>query len=262
MSFQESSHSLRSRLHLGDINPAVLIGVIVLVIVVIVCVGFAVITIFGAHDFSVAKAEDDLQTYDEVQNETQSSDESQTASSQNREAAQESVVESSQQAAQICVHVGGCVAFPGVYYLDANSRVIDAVEAAGGFGENAASDAINLARVLSDGEQIIVLTNEEVEQTPAVTTTESATGTDTSAGTDTSVGAGASTGAQASSKININTADSSQLQTLNGIGEATAAKIIAYREENGAFAAIEDIKLVSGIGDKKFENIKDEICVN
>ena len=61
--------------------------------------------------------------------------------------------------------------------------------------------------------------------------------------------------------MNINTASAAELITLSGIGEATAAKIIAYREANGAFAAIEDIKLVSGIGEKKFEALRDFICV-
>ena len=124
----------------------------------------------------------------------------------------------------------------------------DAVDAAGGFAEGASEEALNLARPLNDGEQVLVPSVEDAARTVA-----GAGGAADSA----SVAAGSS----ADARVNINTASVAELQTLNGIGEATARKIVSDREANGPFAAIEDIKRVSGIGDKKFESLKDSICV-
>ncbi|MFR1640007.1 MAG: helix-hairpin-helix domain-containing protein [Eggerthellaceae bacterium] len=116
--------------------------------------------------------------------------------------------------------------------LKEGSRVQDAVEAAGGFAENAAPDALNLARVVADGEQVIVPTIEQQEASAA--------------------GAAASeASASSGGLVNINAATAAELDALPGIGPATAEKIVADREANGPFSAIEDIKRVSGIGEKK-----------
>ena len=122
----------------------------------------------------------------------------------------------------------------------------DAVNAAGGFLSDASPDAINLARVLQDGEQVIIPTLEQVES-----------GTAASASVTGSTAAAA--GAQV--VVNINTAGVEELDTLPGVGPATAQAIVDERESNGPFASIEDIQRVSGIGEKKFEKLKDSIRV-
>ena len=145
---------------------------------------------------------------------------------------------------QVYVYVTGAVANPGVYSLDEGLRVRDAVEAAGGLAEDADASPVNLARVLSDGEHIELPTKAEVEaalaQGPA---------------------GGASGAAAATSLVNINTADASALETLSGVGSATAQAIISDREQNGPFSSIEDLMRVDGIGEKKFAKLKDSICV-
>ena len=139
----------------------------------------------------------------------------------------------------IVVHVCGAVARPGVYELAAGSRAEAAVKAAGGVTGDALEESLNQARILTDGEQIRVLTKEEAQNAAA-------------AGQE-----GVSGG-----KIDINTADISGLVTLNGIGETKAEAIIAYREAHGGFKKIEDICEVDGIGEKTFEKIKDSITVS
>lgn len=146
--------------------------------------------------------------------------------------------------AQVYVYVTGAVANPGVYSLDEGLRVCDAVEAAGGLTEDADASTVNLARVLSDGEHIALPTKAEVETALA----------QGSAG-------GAGGAAVASSLVNINTADASALETLSGVGSATAQAIISDREQNGSFSTIEDLMRVDGIGEKKFAKLKDSICV-
>lgn len=116
--------------------------------------------------------------------------------------------------------------------------------------ENADQLSINLARQVTDGEQIVVQAYIEAEPGNSESTGASNSGLPSSSNTEV-----------LSSKVNINTASASELTTLDGIGESTAAKIIAYRQANGSFASIEDIKKVSGIGDRKYEAIKDRITV-
>ncbi len=149
----------------------------------------------------------------------------------------------------VYVHVCGAVNTPGVYELPAGSRASDAVTAAGGFTGDAAQDSQNLARTLTDGEQLRIYTIAEAEQIDVAETDSAAE----------SSGGGA---AGESTKININQADLEALMTLNGIGEAKAEAILQYREETGMFACIEDIRNVSGIGEGIFNKIKEYITVN
>lgn len=139
--------------------------------------------------------------------------------------------------AVICVHVCGAVQQEGVYELPAGSRYEQAIQAAGGFSELADRSALNLAAVVSDGEQIRVLTKEEAQACRA-------------SAEETSDG-----------RVNINTASREELMTLPGIGEARAEAIIAYREEHGEFQNIEDIMQVSGIKEGAFEKLKAKIKV-
>ena len=149
--------------------------------------------------------------------------------------------------AEIFVDVCGAVANPGVYEMDADSRVFQVIEAAGGFLPEAASASVNQAQPVSDGQQIYVPTQEEVEEgtMPAVIQQ-----TETAGDSDMVEGV-----------VNINTADADILKSLSGIGDAKAQAILAYREEYGAFSTIEEIMQVPGIKESTFSAIKDKITV-
>lgn len=136
-------------------------------------------------------------------------------------------------AGELIVHVSGAVAVPGVYTLSATARIVDAVDAAGGASPGADLHQLNLAAVLVDGQQIRVPLPGEVVVP------------DTAAG------------GQSSGPVDVNRADSVQLQTLPGVGPATAEAIISFREENGPFRTIEDLLDVPGIGPSKLAAIAD-----
>lgn len=151
---------------------------------------------------------------------------------------------------EIYVDVCGAVVSPGVYRLDQGSRVFQAIEAAGGMQEEAASSAVNQAQPVSDGQQIYVPTQEEVEQ--GNISVNASSGTQTQEGQQQSAEDG---------KINLNTADTETLKTLSGVGDSKAQAIVAWREENGGFSSIEDIMQVPGIKESTFAKIKDKIAV-
>ncbi|MGG0657579.1 helix-hairpin-helix domain-containing protein [Rummeliibacillus pycnus] len=157
-------------------------------------------------------------------------------------------------ATSIMVDVKGAVKNPGVYQLDADSRVIDAILLAGGYAKNAQSRQINHAQKLQD-EMVIYVPQkgEEVEEVLADVSTETSTSLPSTHGV--------ATNTSKSDLVNINTADESGLTTLNGVGPSKAQAIIAYRTENGPFKTIEDIKNVKGIGEKTFESLKDFLTV-
>lgn len=171
----------------------------------------------------------------------------------------EAVSDKEMQQAMIYVDVCGAVANPGVFQLAAGSRVFQAIEAAGGYLPEAALTCVNRAGVLTDGQQLYILTQEEMER-QGLDPAEMAKASDGQM--NGSAGTGQNTGMAAQdNRININTADEAQLTTLTGIGATRAQAIIAYREENGPFAAIEDIMNVQGIKEGTFAKIKDEIVV-
>lgn len=166
------------------------------------------------------------------------------------------------QPEMIYVDVCGAVANPGVFQLAAGSRVFQAIEAAGGYLPEAVQNCVNRAGVLTDGQQLYILTQEEMERQgrdPVEMAGASDGQMNGSAGTGQNTGMTAQV--QQDNRININTADEAQLTTLTGIGATRAQAIIAYREENGPFAAIEDIMNVQGIKEGTFAKIKDEIVV-
>ena len=138
---------------------------------------------------------------------------------------------------QVYVYVCGAVYNPGVYLLAKESRIVAAVEAAGGFLENAAKEAVNLAAPITDGMQIVIPNQEQFLNTKAYEQK------------------------MQEGKINLNTAHIQELCTLSGIGEAKAEAILAYRDEIGGFSSIEQLKNVAGIGDSLFEKIKSSIYI-
>ena len=151
-----------------------------------------------------------------------------------------------------------------------NSRIADAIELAGGLKENADIEDINLAYVLEDGIKIYIPTKEEKnknttqeKQTTEYTSKSSSTTeqTQNSQASTTNANKNTNNTTNKNEKVNINTATQTELETLPGIGPSTALKIINYRKENGKFKTIDDVKKVSGIGDSKFDKIKNFIKV-
>ena len=157
----------------------------------------------------------------------------------------------------IYVDVKGSVETPGVYKLNSDSRVVDAIEASGGITEDANTRFINLSKLLNDGDVVVVYSNTEIENakkdniiyidTPCVC---EEVKNDACYKEDSSSG-----------KVNINTANIDELKSLDGIGDAKASAIIKYRTENGNFKSIEDINNVSGISESLYSKIKENITV-
>ena len=145
----------------------------------------------------------------------------------------------------VVIYVTGAVKNPGVVELNSNQRLKDAIELVGGFTEDADIGSINLAEFVKDEQHYVVTKIGETSSVQA----------------SSNIGTTTANGGRNNSLVNINTATKEELQSLNGIGDALSQRIIDFREQNGAFSDIESIKNVSGIGEKKFEGIKDYITV-
>ena len=154
---------------------------------------------------------------------------------------------------EIVIHITGAVKKEGIVYLREGDRVIDAIKKAGGENKNADLSQVNLAYILSDGQKIYIPTKNENIQDFIV---EGGIGLSSIQANNTQ-----NTSTEENSKININKADEKELDNLPGIGPTIAQRIVDYRIENGKFKDKEDIKNVSGIGDSKYEEIKDNITV-
>lgn len=142
----------------------------------------------------------------------------------------------------ITIHISGEVNNPGIVNIESDKRLSDAVDKLGGVTENADLNNINLAMKIEDAKHYIIpKIGEEIKNNESINNENNNIG---------------------SNKVNINNATIEDLDKLPGIGEATANKIINYREENGDFKSIEELKNVNGIGSKKYEQIKDEITLN
>ena len=209
----DTLEKMHSKLSLADLGKPALIGIAILVIMVAVLAGRNLIGTATATEFELSS---DASSIEE------------TASDGG-----------SHKTETLFVHVSGCVANPGLYELEEGSRLASAIEAAGGFTEDAACDSVNLARRLEDGEMVVVSSvsagsgaNEEIPEAKT-----------------------------ASSLVNINTASAEELEQLPGIGPSTAQKIVSDRMANGSFKSLDDLKRVAGIGDKKFETISALICI-
>ncbi len=151
--------------------------------------------------------------------------------------------QSSEEQKLLVVHLCGAVNNPGVYELEIDSRIIDGINKAGGFTEDASRDSLNLAMELTDGSRVYVPTVDEAvkEEQPQYVFT----------GKE-----------PENKKVNINTADADELTTLSGIGKTRAEAVIEYRQQHGPFKSTEEIMNVSGIGKASFEKLKDEITVD
>lgn len=171
---------------------------------------------------------------------------------------------------EIAVHICGAVVNPGVFFLENGQRVCHAIEAAGGFKEEADGDYINQALLLEDGMKIVIPTKEEVkkikeqEEQSKITEVSSVNRTEENSYlqyAETKISASSGTNHD-SQKVDLNTADETLLCTLPGIGTSRAKSIIDYRSKNGNFKRIEDVMKVSGIKEAAFEKIKDKITVS
>ena len=153
----------------------------------------------------------------------------------------------------IIVHITGAVKKEGVVEVRENARINDVIIAAGGLSDEADLSYVNLAYVIEDGQKIYIPSKEDANLS----------GINEEELVSNDAGNGVIKGDErdAGSLININSASRDKLTEIPGVGDATAEKIVTYREENGKFKNIEDLKNVSGIGDKKFEAIKSYICV-
>lgn len=210
-------------------------AVVVAILVVIAAASGLAMASFGGHSSSVSFERSDEASVSDVHGagDASSDDESSAKSS---------------SAAEVYVDVDGAVVRPGVYRLKDGARVSQAIDAAGGLTAEADVTGLNRASKVADGQKIYVPKVGEQQAAAAVGGAEGSAAT--------TPGAGSSSGL-----VNINTASAAELQTLSGIGPSMAQSIIDERTKNGAFASVDDLMRVSGIGEKKLAKIKDCICV-
>ena len=235
-----------------DNKKKIIISVILLIILAI---GFVIYILAGnSNDYSTLDLENDAlvdsgkNVENEQENSMQSADNTNVTDDGNDIDNTNQVTE---EVVEIAVHITGEVKKQGLIYLKEGSRVADAIEKAGGETKNADLSQINLAYVLQDGQKIYVPNkNEKISQYI----------TGNSGNNDTEEN-NTSNSSKEDSKVNINTANQSELDSLPGIGPSIAQKIIDYREENGNFKTIEELQNVKGIGDAKYEEIKDRVTV-
>lgn len=212
-----------------------IIVIISIIIIIFLCV-------FFYTRINMESEYNEISNYDILQNET------------NIEIEQE-------ETTKIIIHVTGAVKNEGIVQIEEGGRIADAVDAANGFSEDADISQINLAYQLEDGQKIYIpsINDEKIGEEEKVLQKEYVTD---EAGDDIILEDEISNvKSKKDEKININTADQIELEEIPGVGESTAQKIIEYRETNGKFKTIEDIKNVNGIGESKFENMKEKICV-
>lgn len=206
------------------LNKKQKIIVVVLIIIMCIVIGYYIISKTEKYDYS------DIEKISNIIEEDQEVD--------------DNIIEN-----KIVIHITGEVEEEGVIELEKGARISDAIEEAGGTTEEADLSNVNLAYSLSDGQKVkIPNINEKDEEIIVV---------EEKAGDNIIIEGNKSK----EEKININKVAQTEIETLPGIGPSTALKIITYRNEHGKFKNIEDIKNVSGIGDSKFENIKEYICV-
>ena len=161
----------------------------------------------------------------------------------------------------IYIHIIGEINNQGIIELKQGQRIIDAIEKAGGVTEQADLSKVNLAFVLSDGQKVRIPSVNDNAENVIYVTDSSGNNVIIDGGIGVSISNGGTSTGVNGGKVNINTANQTELETLTGIGPSLAAKIIEYREKNGKFKAIDDLKNVSGIGEAKFEGIRKQIAI-
>ena len=229
-------------------------------ILYIICVLFVVVTgivyyLKNYYSGDEILLEDVMQESAITVTEDISDDGSETENDEQNEDTEESTSKEKLDAEYIYVHICGAISKPGVYRLEATSRVVDVINMAGGLTSKADSVAVNQAKILSDSEQIYIpkkgekLTDNNDSDEKSNDEIRDESSVDSNVGTSTQ------------KKVNINSASKSDLITLPGIGEAKADMIIQYRNKNGSFSKIEDIMNITGIKEGLFNKISEYITV-
>jgi competence protein ComEA len=207
------------------------------------------------------------------------------AGQEGRPSAKENAETAARRTEEICVYICGAVKNAGVYCFPEGARIYQAVEAAGGFADDADTAAVNQAERMTDGEKIRIPTLEETSgEDTSLAGTASASGnwTEHASGTSAAANGGGGSAAKGTSiqgkgyitggaaqdaspsgaqKVNLNTASMEELMTIRGVGETRARAIIEYRQQQGGFQTTEEICRISGIGEKSYEKMKEQICV-
>ncbi len=212
-------------------------------LIIIVVIGVIIISVIGYYIYST-KSDESYEQLDVI---------SENEAPQTTENVENSIEEKE----EIVIHIAGEVNNPGIVRAQEGSRIADIIEQAGGLTPKANLTNINLAYIVEDGQKITIPSKEEQEVKEYITSE----GGEGVSGGMSQTGNKQNTTTNTNSKININKATKEELQILSGIGEATAQKIIDYRKANGEFKQIEDLKNVSGIGEAKFNAIKDNIKI-
>ena len=191
----------------------------------------------------------ELEKDEEIQNKTNEND----------------IQEINEEYEKMYIYITGEVNNPGVYKFKNRSRISDAIDAAGGITENADIDKVNLVYLLRDGMKVNIPSSDDLKENSKFEYITMGSGDEKNDNNlpndDTNDENSRDVSAFKISKVNINTATQTEFETLPGIGPSIALKIINYRKENGKFSSIEELKNVSGIGDNKYENIKDYIYI-
>lgn len=206
------------------------------IIVILICIGIYYY-LYAERQNSIIEKQEDLETYT------------------NEEKSKEDTKEN-----KIVVHVSGAVNKEGIIELDSGSRISDAIERMGGLKADANITDINLAYKLEDGMKIYIPTNKEVEENNNNNISEYLIPSQENTIKDKNNNS-TSNKAETNKKVNINNATQAELETLPNIGPSTALKIINYRKENGKFKNVEELKNVKGIGEQKFNQIRNLITV-
>ena len=226
-------------------------GMFVCVLVCLICFCFGC----GQEEETVfLEQKEELSEEAEKTNEAEETEKSKTKESEKSEESEIEVQEKqSAVQGQICVFVCGFVKNPGVYYLNENARLYEAIESAGGFLEEADTGWLNQAEILSDGDKVRIYSKEETQKMQEAGIKEESGTAEKSVETNRQ---NQQNQTQDAGKVNINTASAEELQTVPGIGAAKAAAIIEYREAEGEFKSTEEIQNVPGIKGKTFEKIQ------
>lgn len=228
-------------------------------VVVIMCVVFCV----GCHKKSqetelktVSVREEEPESTPEDSREDTTEDVGKVKEEDTAKKKDDAVPDTEDRPEKLYVHVCGNVNQPGVYELQQDSRVFEAIEAAGGMTTTAAFSYLNQAELLKDGQQIYVPSQEEVDSGKVMSTRNASESDETS-----SVQVVENVSGQDDGKVNLNTASKEELLTLNGIGDVRAQAILKYREEHGEFRSIEELMEVEGIKKGTFQKLKDQIKI-
>ena len=224
----------------------VIIGVIVIAVIIFMIINLGKIKEFENKD------------NDKMTNVESSINTDNDKSEENKEQKDDNSKEQIVNGGGIFVHIDGYINNPGVYEIKENDRIKTLIDKAGGFKEGYSIKNVNLAAKLSDGDKIYIpsVSEEKVSENNNNNNINSS-----GKGQNVKTDRNNVSVMKNNSKININTANISELKQITGIGESTANKIIDYRENVGKFKKIEDIKEVKGIGDAKYESLKNKITI-